>query len=283
MQFECGLHLAEERFKNFMAGYNYTKNTSNKKLEIGVLFSGGLDSSVLLDVVNKYRKVFNYTVTVLYVSFSQFEKFENADNIVLKKAKEYNNKIRMEICSSEKNYPGLKEATRKAMNDVAFKTEELDLVLTAHHFDDQLETVLLRLFTGSTVEQLQGMEYVTEVTRNGKTIPFGKPFIEIPRSVLIDYTRCFHIDFIEDDLGNYGTETSDRAYIRNNVLPWVEHRFNSVSIQKTLSNIKKSVQDFNGGKSKPDVNDFINIDNPEACSVSQPDRRLHLYNTHEKQ
>ncbi|HVT34087.1 MAG TPA: tRNA lysidine(34) synthetase TilS, partial [Nevskiaceae bacterium] len=61
-----------------------------------------------------------------------------------------------------------------------------DLMLTAHHQDDQAETVLLRLLRGSGVEGLAAMRAVT---------PFGpgqlvRPLLDVPAEAIRDYARA---------------------------------------------------------------------------------------------
>ena len=69
-----------------------------------------------------------------------------------------------------------------------------DAILTAHHADDQAETVLFRLLRGSGVAGLRGMEAFT--AREGITI--ARPLIGAKKSALIDYCRARGFDFVED-------------------------------------------------------------------------------------
>ena len=281
---ENGLHWAEEKFKNFMAGFNYLHNNSNKRLNIGVLYSCGIDSSVLLDIVVKYREIYQYDVTMLYISFNDFKKAKEADDLALKMAEEYNINIKHSVCNLNLRQTGIKEEARNCMKDLGF-SEKFDLILTGHHADDQLETVLFRLFRGSGVDGLKGMEYITEFTRENEKRLFGKPFLEVKKSVIIDYARFSKIRFIEDDT-NYNVDLSDRNYIRNNIIPLIEYRFNLNSINLTIENIKQFVKEHNEKQTSLDIysgewsiNDFINLTpGNRVFVVREYFRVMHGYN-----
>ena len=61
-----------------------------------------------------------------------------------------------------------------------------DIVVTAHHADDQAETVLFRLMRGSGVAGLRGMEPMSR--RNGVTI--ARPLLGVGKSALVAFARA---------------------------------------------------------------------------------------------
>ena len=281
---ENGLHLAEEKFKNFMAGFNYLHNPKNKKLKIGILYSCGIDSSVLLDIAVKYQATFNFEVTMLYISFNDFARSKEADNLAMMLATEYKIDMKHSVCNLANRFSGIKEEARNCMKDLGF-SENFDLILTGHHADDQLETVLFRLFRGSGVDGLKGMEYITEFVREDEKRLFGKPFLEVRKTAIIDYARFSKIHFIEDET-NYNVDVSDRNYIRNNIIPLIEYRFNVNSIILTIENIKQFVKEYNEKQTNLDIysgewciNDFINLTpGNRVFVVREYFRVMHGYN-----
>ena len=66
--------------------------------------------------------------------------------------------------------------------------------LTAHHADDQAETVLFRLLRGSGVAGLRGMELTT--TRDGMTI--ARPLIGLKKRDLIAFANARGAPFVDD-------------------------------------------------------------------------------------
>jgi tRNA(Ile)-lysidine synthase len=69
-----------------------------------------------------------------------------------------------------------------------------DALLTAHHADDQAETVLFRLLRGSGVAGLRGMELMT--TREGMTI--ARPLIGLKKRDLIAFAEAHGAPFVDD-------------------------------------------------------------------------------------
>ena len=69
-----------------------------------------------------------------------------------------------------------------------------DAIMTAHHADDQAETVLFRLLRGSGVAGLRGMDLVT--ARDGMTI--ARPLIGLKKHDLIDFAKARGAPFVDD-------------------------------------------------------------------------------------
>ncbi|MBU0499606.1 MAG: tRNA lysidine(34) synthetase TilS [Gammaproteobacteria bacterium] len=88
-----------------------------------------------------------------------------------------------------------------------------DLLLTAHHQDDQAETLLLHLLRGAGSAGLAAMPLCR---------PFGpghlaRPLLQIPRSRLIQYAEQQELVWL-DDPSNRDT-AFDRNYLRHEIIP----------------------------------------------------------------
>ena len=93
-----------------------------------------------------------------------------------------------------------------------------EYIVTAHHLDDQGETILAHLLRGSGLEGLQGMS-----TFSGD---IWRPCLTVKKQVLQDYAQwlqCFH----GDDASNADT-TYDRNWIRHVLVPTCEERYPQV-------------------------------------------------------
>jgi tRNA(Ile)-lysidine synthase len=69
-----------------------------------------------------------------------------------------------------------------------------DFVVTAHHLDDQAETVLFRLTRGSGIGGLAGMAARTK--RDGVTL--ARPLLGLSKAELIAYCEAEEVDFVRD-------------------------------------------------------------------------------------
>lgn len=69
-----------------------------------------------------------------------------------------------------------------------------NVVLVAHHADDQVETILMNLLRGSGLSGLTGMEVVTQLDE----LVVFRPFLDIWRSEIADYGQRHNLPFVED-------------------------------------------------------------------------------------
>ena len=100
------------------------------------------------------------------------------------------------------------------------KWEGADAIATAHHLNDNAETVLFNLARGSA---LSGMEGITdyELPAEGcKKLKIIHPLISVSREEIDEYIRQNEIPFVEDE-SNF-TDDYTRNKIRHNVLPELE-------------------------------------------------------------
>lgn len=86
-----------------------------------------------------------------------------------------------------------------------------DVVVTAHHLDDQAETVLFRLARGSGISGLAGM--AARVTRGGVTI--ARPLLEVAKSELVAYCEAENVAFARDP------SNADPRFARARMRAWL--------------------------------------------------------------
>jgi len=94
-----------------------------------------------------------------------------------------------------------------------------DILLLAHHADDQTETVLLRLLRGSGAKGGAGMSSFRELGKSG----LYRPLLVFSRRQLEVYATERHLQWIEDD-SNRDTQY-DRNYLRHRVMPLLAARW----------------------------------------------------------
>ena len=94
-----------------------------------------------------------------------------------------------------------------------------DCLLTAHHQDDQAETVLLQLLRGSGPRGLAAMPACTEFGEGWH----ARPLLDFSRSELQDYAQQKGLEWVEDS-SNVDTRF-DRNFIRHEILPALKNRW----------------------------------------------------------
>ena len=94
-----------------------------------------------------------------------------------------------------------------------------EVLLTAHHQDDQLETVLLQLLRGAGVAGLAAMPEVAAFAC-GQLV---RPLLTRTRAELEEWARAHNLTWVDDD--SNANEQLDRNYLRRTVLPLVRARW----------------------------------------------------------
>ena len=113
-----------------------------------------------------------------------------------------------------------------------------DLLLTAHHRDDQAETLLLALLRGSGVHGLAAMPFEMDCGA-GRLV---RPLLETTREMLAAYARERGLDWI-DDPSNQSTAL-DRNYLRHEVLPLLRARWPALAttLSRSASHCAEAAQ-----------------------------------------
>jgi tRNA(Ile)-lysidine synthase len=98
-----------------------------------------------------------------------------------------------------------------------------EVLLTAHHLEDQLETVLLQLLRGAGLPGLAAMPAV---------MPLGsgvlvRPLLTVPRAQLRDWVQARGLQCVEDPAN--ADHKFDRSYLRLQVLPRIVSRWSGAA------------------------------------------------------
>ena len=115
-------------------------------------------------------------------------------------------------------------AARYALLERAADTQNCQVIATAHHADDQLETLLMRLARGSGVDGLSGIR-----ARNGRVI---RPLLEFTKAELIDICSSNGIQWVNDP--SNANVDFDRVAMRN-WLASTQHPFPAARALRTAS------------------------------------------------
>jgi tRNA(Ile)-lysidine synthase len=95
-----------------------------------------------------------------------------------------------------------------------------DLIVLAHHADDQAETFLLQLIRGAGVKGLSSMAHFDDCRR------LWRPLLNTLRIEIESYAKQHKLKWIEDE-SNLNIDF-DRNFIRSKVLPILKNRFSHI-------------------------------------------------------
>ncbi len=183
--------------------------------KLAVAYSGGLDSSVLLRLAHAWAKENNATLYAFHVHHgisANADAWEahcagqcaalgvafGARRIVLQGAKQSG----VEAAARKQRYAALGALCRE---------HGVELLLTAHHLDDQAETVLLQLLRGSGTAGLSGMDRsnsAADLLQNDRLL-LARPLLAASRRQLEAFQQAHAVPHIDDE------SNADPRYARN--------------------------------------------------------------------
>ena len=191
-----------------------------------VALSGGIDSVVLLHYL---QANFNCKLRAVHCNH-HLSKYSNdwdkfCSELCKSKNIEYSN-----IDILLENNANLEEiARKKRYKSLSSILQKDEILCTAHHMDDQAETILLQLFRGSGVAGLSSMP-------KNKALGDGhlfRPFLDVTRSQIIEYAKKHKLKWIEDD-SNANTDFR-RNYLRLEIIPNLSKIYKNISTSLSRS------------------------------------------------
>jgi tRNA(Ile)-lysidine synthase len=165
--------------------------------------SGGVDSMVLLHAVAQLRDQLNGTVSAAHVNHGLRGQESDSDEqlvqdvcgqmqipLMIRKLAEgevlKNSNGSLEESARQARYQYLTQVARQRNNAC---------VVTAHHQQDQVETVLFHLLRGTGLRGLRGMPEERELSFGVRLI---RPFLTMSRQQILEYATNHQIAFRED-------------------------------------------------------------------------------------
>jgi len=115
---------------------------------------------------------------------------------------------------------GLEAAARRARHAAFAQVLQAgEVLVTAHHQDDQAETFLLRALRASGPDGLAAMRPWRRFAQGW----LWRPWLAVPRSTIAAYARAERLHWIED--GSNADTALDRNFLRHQVLPLLQSRW----------------------------------------------------------
>ena len=110
------------------------------------------------------------------------------------------------------------QAARQARYDVMrAQLNQDDVLLLAHHADDQAETVLMRLIQGAGVNGLSGMQPWRIQTQGSQRMVLWRPWLTVKRANISNYAQRLKLPYIDDPTNDAGDNL--RSGLRLNIMP----------------------------------------------------------------
>lgn len=186
-----------------------------------VAFSGGLDSTVLLHLLGRAGPRLGAPLVAAHVDHGLQAVSASWAQHCREVCRELGIPLTV-VGVDARAAPGQspEAAARQARYAVLAELQCADeMLLTAHHLDDQAETLLLQLLRGAGVEGLAAMPLIRE-WRDGW---HARPLLDVARPALRAWAEAQRLDWIDDPSNAH--ITADRNYLRHEVMPRLRDRW----------------------------------------------------------
>ena len=128
------------------------------------------------------------------------------------------------------------QAARKARYQVILAhINQGDVLLLAHHGDDQAETMLMRLMQGAGVKGLSAMQAWREQSQGARHNVLWRPWLTVRRATISRYAEQLQLPYIDDPTNEDGDNI--RSRLRRDVMPQLTS-YNS----NVIENMARSAQ-----------------------------------------
>jgi tRNA(Ile)-lysidine synthase len=203
--------------------------------------SGGVDSVVLLDSLQRVARKLQFRLSALHVNHQLSPHARRWEALCRRLCRArgipfQSVKIRVRRGDSL-------EAAARAARYAVFARQDCDYVVLAHHRDDQVETLLLQLLRGAGVKGLAAMplvrikdqgprfEHKSPLRGRSKLNPQSsilnpkilRPLLDVTRQDILEYAKTRKLKWVEDE--SNADIYFQRNYLRHEVLPVIARRF----------------------------------------------------------
>ena len=181
-------------------------------------YSGGLDSTALLHLLTTRKTA---RLTAVHVHHGLQDAAEDWARQCRAQCRRLGVAFKLLHVKVDARDPAGPEAAARVARYAALAQQMRpgDLLITAHHRDDQAETVLLRLLRGTGINGLAAMQPLADFASG----QLWRPLLELPRAQLLEYARAQGLQWMEDP--HNADPRYARSWLRAQVMPLLRQRW----------------------------------------------------------
>ena len=221
---------------------------SGKKFSVLVACSGGADSLALLYLLHELRDNFDFELAAAYVNHRLRNEAANEAIFVDKICQEleityFSLEFEPDFWTHENK--NIEERARLKRYELLFdlaKSNKFNMLATAHHLDDQVETVLMRIFDrGTGLKGLSGIKPINpscDFLSNDRDSNFFiiRPMLNISKSEISAFMKG--LQFLSD-ASNYDTKYR-RNYYRHEILPALDKLLPEIPYKENIARLAEN-------------------------------------------
>ncbi|MBR1413142.1 MAG: tRNA lysidine(34) synthetase TilS [Bacilli bacterium] len=195
--------------------YNYLDTLLNYNDTVIVACSSGPDSMCLLNILLEYRNRKKINVICAHVNHNVRAQSKLEEEYIREFCK--NNNVELEYMKIESynniNFHADARNIRYQFLDKLVQKYKANYVMTAHHGDDLIETILMKIIRGSNLDGIAGIRLET----NKNNYKLVRPLIYVTKEDCIEYNNQNNIKYFIDESNKEDDYLRNR--IRHHILP----------------------------------------------------------------
>jgi len=197
--------------KNKLINYSNELTIPLQELSILLSLSGGVDSMVLASLLLELRKEYGFSVTLMHFNHNAHIKAEVCENFcrsftINNNVKYYNRDL---FINQKDNFESSSRGKRYTeLNKIADKISS-HLIFTAHHLDDQIETLYMKMLDNS--------DWISKIGIREKLGKIRRPLLTVRKNKIKQIAIDKKISWIEDPTNN--DLSFRRNLVRRSLLP----------------------------------------------------------------
>lgn len=214
----------------------------NQKDELLLAVSGGVDSVVLCELCHQA----GYNFSIAHCNFKlRGAESDRDENFVKELAVKYNVEFYSQTFNTTEEVKNRKTSIEETARDLRYEwfkeiqhskfniqngLYQTSYILTAHHANDNIETVLMNFFRGTGIKGLRGI-----LPKQQKII---RPLLFAKRSEIENFATENNLAFVTDSTNAQNEYT--RNYFRNDIIPAIQKIFPQAE-ENSLQNINRFI------------------------------------------
>ncbi len=228
-----------QQVSTFLSDVFFAQNSvqaSSAQPTLTIAFSGGLDSCVLLHVLAGLRQSVGFQLTAHHIHHGLSNNADVWADFCQTSCNQLNIPLIISTVHVDTNSSlGIESAARQARYHALF-SQNSGFICTAHHQDDQAETLLLQLARGSGVKGLAAM---ASLDAKRKLL---RPLLNISRADLENYAKQHQLAWVDDESNL--NQQFDRNFMRHSILPALKQQYPTIkqNLARTADHLAEASQ-----------------------------------------
>ena len=194
-----------------------SRNLFHQKDKLLIAVSGGIDSVVLCELCHQA----GYSFLIAHCNFKlRGEESMRDEKFVRSLGEKYKVEVLVQHFDTEKYAADKKVSVQVAARELRYqwfeelikKEHKANYLLTAHHADDNLETIMMNFFRGTGLHGLTGIPEAADYIR--------RPLLQFSKEEIRAFASQVQLNYVEDSSNQSSKYT--RNLFRNELIPMIE-------------------------------------------------------------